>query len=368
MRLIADRENDNAALVEWNEQAYRLTVRPEPRLGAVNIWARFRAENIEPGRELTLNLQGLDPCSGFVPLYLNWDDGRTWCRTTSAESPHTISVESPTLEVSRNLPFGYTDLMQWRAELVEQAPLSMRLETLCQSRQHRDIPMLATDAPAPDAPLVWVQARSHAFESHSSRLAAAFTRWLLGDEGQRLCEGAMVCVIPMIDVDAVAMGSAGKGRSPHDPNRDYVQEHYPQVAAIKRRLTALVEHHPLAFFIDVHSPWYYNKCQWYVTPQEEAHFAPLTDGFMQELARTGAANSWHNEFVDYTRVNVVRDPRYLGASRWVRQTWPAALATTMEVAHDQDADGRSISPQGLEDYARALGRVFVSQLSNSARA
>ena len=365
MRLIADRENDNAVLVNWDESAYRLTVAAEPRLGAVNIWARFRVEALEPGRELTLELEGIDPVAGFVPLYVSWDDGRTWGRTDTAEPPYRLAVRGESLEVSRNLPFGYGDLLAWREAVAREAWVDgerTRVASLGWSRQGREVPMLVSEPGDADAPLVWVHARSHAFESHSSRVAATLARWLLSDEGERLRRQAMVCIAPMIDVDAVAMGSAGKNRSPHDPNRDFVQEHYPQVTAIKRRVTELTQQRRLAILIDVHSPWFYNKSQWYVAPDEHKHLTPLIDGYMAALSRINARNSWHNELFDYTKLNRQPDPRYQGASRWARQTWPESVATTMEVAHDRDADDRSMTPQGLEDFARALGLTFADLL------
>ena len=367
MRLIADRENDNAALVAWDEPTYRLNVAAEARLGAVNIWARFRVEGLERGRELTLQLEGIDPVAGFVPLYVSWDDGRTWQRTETAESPYKLTVQGESLEVSRNLPFGHDDLLAWCAAVAREVDgRRTRVESLCRSRQGRDVPMLVSEPADADAPLVWVHARSHAFESHSSRVAAALAHWLLGAEGEPLRRQAMVCITPMIDVDAVAMGSAGKNRSPHDPNRDFVQEHYPQVAAIKQRLAALTRQRRLAVFIDLHSPWFYNRCEWYVAPDEREHLSPLVDTYMQVLERIEARNSWHNELVDYTRQNVQRDPRYQGASRWARQAFPEALSTTMEVAHDRDADDRSMTPQGLDDFARALGLTFTELVEAGA--
>lgn len=365
--LIADRDNDNALVAGFDKASGTLTVRAEQRLGAVNIWLRFRLENLTPGEVLRLDVRDLDPVAGVRPLYLSWDEGESWSRTAEAEPPYAIEVTGPSLEVSRNLPYPLRRLQQWQQRFDSRADDSPgRLEVLCRSPGGRDVPIFVSEPAIPGCPLIWAQARSHAFESHSSRVAEALIAWLLSEEGAGLRERAMVCVIPMIDVDAVAAGSAGKNRTPHDPNRDYALEKYPQTRAIKQRLATYTQEHPVAAFLDVHSPWYHNKCQWYVAEEEREHLAIITENFSTMLERIGAENSWHGELLDYKKRGFQPDPQYIGAARWARQQWPEAVVTTMEVAHDCDAHGRSITPEGLVDYARALGMCLELCVDDAA--
>jgi hypothetical protein len=68
-------------------------------------------------------------------------------------------------------------------------------------------------------------------------------------------DNVTVFCVPMVDYDGVVDGDQGKGRSPHDHNRDYVRGEaslYPEVAAIRD----YVDHHSVAFGVDCHSPYH----------------------------------------------------------------------------------------------------------------
>jgi hypothetical protein len=357
--LISDRENDNALCVDFSSTSGKLTVAAQQRLGALNIWLRFRLQQLQPHATLTLDVQALDPVAGSVPLYLSWDDGRSWSRSGDAQPPYRIDIQGPNLEVSRNLPYPYARLQQWQDQVRGRLDRVGHLQTLCLSPQQRAVPIFVTHAPRPDAPLIWVQARSHAFESHSSHVAEALIHWLLGDEARPLRERAVVCVVPMIDVDAVAAGSGGKERTPHDPNRDYSIDHYPQVRSIKQRLQQLTQSHRLRIFIDLHSPWFHTLSLWFIGRQTPEHVAPIAERFPRILDRIQAANSWHHELrPQKPRAEQVGPVEPRTSTAWAKRLSPDAIAMTMEIPHHVDGHGRSITPQGLVDYARALGLSF----------
>lgn len=64
--------------------------------------------------------------------------------------------------------------------------------------------------------------------------------------------GVRLLCVPFMDMDGVADGDQGKSRHPHDHNRDYIQEIYPEIKALK----AFVHARRIRYFLDLHSPWH----------------------------------------------------------------------------------------------------------------
>lgn len=69
--------------------------------------------------------------------------------------------------------------------------------------------------------LVWFQARQHAWESGSSWVADGLARFAASPRGGALRRLADVVVVPIMDVDNVVVGGAGKDQLPVDFNRDW---------------------------------------------------------------------------------------------------------------------------------------------------
>lgn len=79
--------------------------------------------------------------------------------------------------------------------------------------------------------------------------------------------GVKLLLVPFMDTDGVADGDQGKNRAPHDHNRDYIQEIYPEIQALK----AFAQSHRVRYFLDLHSPWHKggrNDTVFLVTPGE----------------------------------------------------------------------------------------------------
>ena len=70
--------------------------------------------------------------------------------------------------------------------------------------------------------LIWFQARQHAWESGSSWVADGLARYAASAAGiSTLLSVADVVVTPIVDVDNVVVGGAGKDQEPVDFNRDW---------------------------------------------------------------------------------------------------------------------------------------------------
>lgn len=92
-------------------------------------------------------------------------------------------------------------------------------------------------------------ARHHACESSVSYMLHGVVKEFL----ENPIDGYRIICVPFVDVRGVVNGDQGKGRLPHDHNRDYSfneEPIYPTVKAIKQ----LVKENPIRFSFDFHDP------------------------------------------------------------------------------------------------------------------
>ena len=207
----------------------RLTVRLYREASAVGpntqaTWFHARFDGLaEP---LTLVLTGLNDVYEGRPAHsINQDDkpvisrdGRTWERLTSTSfdaERGELTVPLPAADGPLYLamlePYGPAEL----AELAELVPAERR-SVAGLTAEGRPIPLWILGNP--DATRsVWVMARQHAWESHTSWCADGLVRWLLADPPHDLC----VVVLPMVDPDGVVRGGTRVNRHGYDVNRHW---------------------------------------------------------------------------------------------------------------------------------------------------
>ena len=134
---------------------------------------------------------------------------------------------------------------------------------LTHSKQDREVPALRIHDPCQDDQRteppygVWIQARQHAWESGSSWVCQGLVKWLVSDDprAQHLRREAVVYVVPIVDIDSVAIGAGGKNQVPHDHNRDWSdQPHWPETSAAMKQIAALDEAGRFDLFVDLHNP------------------------------------------------------------------------------------------------------------------
>ena len=97
--------------------------------------------------------------------------------------------------------------------------------------------------------VILLTARHHACESSASYILHGVIKELL----ENPIDGYKIICIPFVDVSGVVKGDQGKGRKPHDHNRDYSfveKPIYPTIKAIKQ----IVEKNPIRYSFDFHDP------------------------------------------------------------------------------------------------------------------
>jgi len=95
--------------------------------------------------------------------------------------------------------------------------------------------------------VILMTARHHACEAPANYILEGVLRELY----QKLPENCRILTVPFVDMAGVLAGDQGKGRKPHDHNRDYIDDSiYPTVRAIKE----LIAKENIKFVFDFHSP------------------------------------------------------------------------------------------------------------------
>ncbi|MBL8028353.1 MAG: T9SS type A sorting domain-containing protein [Fibrobacteres bacterium] len=103
---------------------------------------------------------------------------------------------------------------------------------------------------------IFLSSRHHACEATGSWvLEGMLEAALANDSLGRWCRDKLeILAVPLIDKDGVELGEQGKGRTPHDHNRDYITNPlYKSVRAVKAQLPVLGDT-LLRLGLDIHSP------------------------------------------------------------------------------------------------------------------
>ncbi len=267
-----------SARVEKIEQVTRtISISPggDPARGWP-CWWFIRVEGAASGDTLTIDL-GASPAptrnngkDTGKPLSADWCmprqaayslDGKTWLQTEPGKKQgerivYQVSGQANPLWVAWGPAFTprHTDeLIEELAKTKTCAPFE-----LAKTRDGRAVRGLHYQSAAnKKLPVVWVEARQHAWESGSSWVARGYAEWLASEDAAAkwLREHAEVYLIPIMDVDNVATGNGGKEADPRDHNRDWDEKPvYPEIASTQQHLLKFAADERLALFIDLHNP------------------------------------------------------------------------------------------------------------------
>jgi murein tripeptide amidase MpaA len=250
-------------VLEIDQQARTIRIVPTAHPGrGWQCWWYVRIDGIDPGQSLTLDVGDAPWATPDRAAYST--DNRRWVQTSPGKRngkriTFQQQIDSSTAYFAWGPPFVPDDARQlctWAAARCPQATAF----TLCRTRADRPVPALRFEpAAARETPLagVWVQARQHAWESGSSWVCRGFVEWLVSDDprARNLRTKTRIFVVPIMDIDNVAIGAGGKQQKPHDHNRDWSEQpHWPSVAAAQREILAMDTRGQFELFIDLHNP------------------------------------------------------------------------------------------------------------------
>jgi hypothetical protein len=338
------------------------------------VWWCFKLEGITPGETITLEV-GNGPWS--TPRQATWSlDEKTWMHTPAGEQEgdwitYRQKVDATQAWFAWGPPFTPDDAQRLVNQAAEKLPAAVPFE-LCRTREGRPTPALVIHEPGQNgAPQfgVWLQARQHAWESGSSWVCRGAVEWLTSDDPRAasLRKTAKVYVVPIMDIDNVAVGAGGKEQKPHDHNRDWSETpHWRSVAAAIEHIRREDAACRFDLFIDLHNPAPSNKEPFFFIAPPEL-FNELrrtnTDRFLTacQLEMTGPP-----AFKGQTHESGVRyDPAWKQISKnWVTaNTHEYVVALTLETPWNTPDS----TTQGYRTVGRQLAMAIERYLRESPR-
>jgi len=244
-----DFSGGSAEVEDIDQERRLLRIKPTPHKNRGWIcWWHFRCEGITPGGTITA-----------FSL-----DGETWRQTPPGKRRgkrivYKIKVDAKTCWFAWGPPFSVEDAEQLVKNVAKKSPHARAFE-LCKTRAGRSVPgLIVKEANGSDGPRwgIWIQARQHAWEAGSSWVCKGFAEWLISEDPQAevLRKHAVVTIIPVMDVDNVAIGAGGKNQKPQDHNRDWSDDpHWQSVRAAQSRIRDMDRMGRFDLFVDLHNP------------------------------------------------------------------------------------------------------------------
>ena len=239
-------------------EADAVFLRPNPKGGAPDwFYWYFSVQN---ARDRTITFRFPAKVIGVRGPAVSFDRGNTWqwlgTKSVVGDSfTYYFPEGSPEIRFSVGMPYVEANFQQ----LLNRFPRnrSLKRDVLCRSEQGREVDLLQLGA-LDVAPKyhVLITARHHACEMMASYAVEGLVEGVLSEDesGNWVRKNVGILVVPFVDKDGVEAGDQGKGRSPHDHNRDYKgQPIYASVRALKEYVPQWAQS-GLDFALDIHCP------------------------------------------------------------------------------------------------------------------
>lgn len=330
-------------------------------------WWYVKLAGLVPEKPITLDV-GEAPWATPDRATYSIDGGKTWQHSNQGTRDgkrirYSLSFDTDTALVAWGPPFVPSDAEALVKRLADSSP-EADVFSLCRTREDRDTPALRiSSAPHTDAarPLIWIQARQHAWESGACWVGKGLAEWLLSDapEAVRLRNSAEIVFVPIMDIDNVHRGAGGKSQIPQDHNRDWSDTpHWHAVAAAQKEIRAAAEAGRLAAFIDLHNPGATDLFPYFYVPPKE---------ILSEAARQNLAT-----FLAHAKTEMTGPLRFTGriiesgekydAKAWQRisKNWVALLGTdAVSVTLETSWNTPASTTAGYETVGRQLGLALA---------
>ncbi len=257
-------------VVSENPHRIRFKAHNEGGGGWSQVWWYFALEGVKSGEEIVLELdRGVPASAGISPQVFFSYDQKVWGLTDTGKSAIIDSreffvykhvVRGDKVWFAYDLPYTPAHLDLLLTSDVSKNPDAEIFE-FCKTKKGRPVTAIRFDKPKQESKKkhgIWLQARTHAFESGSSWVLHELLRWLISEDpmAKNLLDCSTLVVVPIVDVDGVVEGRTGKNQQPHDHNRgwDILPDHWPETKASKSLLMEWKEQNMLDMFIDFHGP------------------------------------------------------------------------------------------------------------------
>ena len=366
IKVITDFPGGSGSVLDIDQQQRIIRLMPTDHPGrGWRCWWYVRLTGLTSGEAITLEV-GDAPWA--TPDQATWsgDNGKSWQHTMPGKRNgkrirYSITPESESILVAWGPPFVPSDAKALVSKLAT-ASSSAESFNLCRTREGRDTPALRVKT-APNLPLIWIQARQHAWESGSSWVCRGFAEWLISDaaEAVQIRKSAEIVIVPIMDIDNVHRGAGGKSQSPQDHNRDWSdQPHWRAVAAAQTEIGAAAAEARLAAFVDLHNPAAGNRQPYYYIPPRDILPPPGRSNL--ELFLKTSVNHINGPLPVSNRP-IESGPKYdpkmwqFISKNWVARLGTPAISVTLETAWN--------TPNSTTDGYLAVGRQLGLTLAET---
>lgn len=286
------------------------------------------------------------------------DDGieyRWLCSEPRAHEDLTVEVPAGVAYACATIPYGLAQLGRFLDECRSRGAAVGPIGT-----SSGGIPVPAAVIGPLDAKVVLVVlGRLHACEAVASHVVEGIV--------DRFCEtpppGAGLVCVPAVDVEGLARGDQGKGRQPHDHNRDFGDAtRLPETAAVRRLVGGIG---PSIVAVDVHTPGlvgpleevpYLVSCGAAEEHDEIAHLAA-------ELSAALDRRTSPVQILDFDGAwNTGVEAPLRSFSGWVRSRPSARLAFTVEYPNAVDSD-EAVTQTTAHRFGSALVDTLAALLT-----
>ncbi len=260
----------SVSVISSKPAVVRFKPHDEGKGGWSQVWWYFKVEGLTSGEKIILQLDQGEPLSaGISPQIWFSYDQKVWGLTNSGEASeiegrsffvYKNSVRGEKVWFAYSLPYTPEHLEKLLISEASRDP-GVEVFELCKTKNNRPVKALRfndTGSSAGKKYGIWLQARTHAFETGGSWVLHELARWLLsGDPAAKALRScAFITVVPIVDVDGVVEGRTGKNQSPYDHNRGWDEEpaFWIETRTIKSMLTDLSKLNMVDLFLDFHGP------------------------------------------------------------------------------------------------------------------
>jgi len=267
----------SANLVQLDQKTRLIRINPTPHLDrGWTCWWYFQVTGIQPGETLTIDVGDAPWATPDQATFS--EDQKSWKHTPPGvrqgkRITYQQKIEGNQAWFAWGPPFTVEDAATLVTESEKKCPAAKAFE-LCRTREDRPVPALRIDAApqTPDRYGIYVCARQHAWEAGGSWVCRGFTEWLISNDDRAVAvrKKAVIVIVPVMDIDNVAIGAGGKEQKPQDHNRDWTDKPYHKsVAASQQEITKLNAAKTFDLFLDLHNPAASDKQpMFFVSPKE----------------------------------------------------------------------------------------------------
>jgi len=340
------------------------------------LWWYFLVEGLEHGDTVTIDLRVSDQSySGITEKVFFSYDQLVWALTDTGSrserngdyyQTYTLKVKSNIVWFAYDLPYTSDSLHKLIRDHIHDTT-NVEVISLSKSKNGRDVQGLKIHNHHQSEPKygIWLQARTHAFESGTSWVLNELVEWLVSNDplAKALLECSMIYVFPIIDMDGVDEGRSGKNRLPYDHNRGWALDvsEWEETNQSKTLMRLMVDEDQFDLFIDFHGPGS-DSSPYFIVP--ESSTLPHNKQSVNRSAFfnvLGAKPIEHNLLKKQSMTNFFYSERFwdstvLNSRDWVlKHTNDRVVALTMEINMNTPLS----TVEGYKEEAITLGRAIA---------